>query len=186
VVCVAIPGPRTERAAQLESTSAFPPSVWRATSANPRALDALSGRYSNDKSSAGRRRANAGILRQTVGNDLADAVAETSPCNLAGASTLSRPHPRVMTRARRGSIILLAHRGNNGNHGQAAYAARRPGYSASCGRRPRELAPLGIRVNAVAPGMIDKTCSAACRAWLEDVSPGSASAGSGLPEESPR
>jgi 3-oxoacyl-[acyl-carrier protein] reductase len=63
---------------------------------------------------------------------------------------------KVMMRRRRGAIVLLASiAGERGAPGQAVYAATKAGIAALARSAARELGPLGIRVNAVAPGLID-------------------------------
>lgn len=63
---------------------------------------------------------------------------------------------KLMLRQKSGSIINLASIvGERGNAGQAAYAASKGAVSALTRSASHELAPHGIRVNAVAPGYID-------------------------------
>ena len=114
-----------------------------------------------------------------------DAVAETFAVNLAGALNTVQAASRLMTRARRGSIILVSSIvGTNGNTGQAAYAASKAGILGIMRSAAKELAPLGIRVNAVAPGMIDTDMLRSLSpAWLEERLAGIGFGRFGLPEE---
>ena len=63
---------------------------------------------------------------------------------------------RLMTRQRQGSIVNLASViGEKGSKGQVAYSMAKGSVSAMTRAAAQELAPLGIRVNAVAPGFIE-------------------------------
>jgi 3-oxoacyl-[acyl-carrier protein] reductase len=101
--------------------------------------------------------ANAGVLRQNPLGMISTAdVAETFGVNLAGALNTVQGASRLMARAKRGSIVLVSSIvGTNGSAGQAAYSASKAGILGIMRSAAKELAPLGIRVNAVAPGMIE-------------------------------
>lgn len=101
--------------------------------------------------------ANAGILRQgRLGMIRPDDVAETFNVNLVGCLNTVQGASRLMVRAKRGSIVLVSSIvGTNGTPGQTTYAASKAGILGIMRSAAKELAPLGIRVNAVAPGMID-------------------------------
>ena len=61
-----------------------------------------------------------------------------------------------MIKQRSGSIVNLSSIvGIEGNAGQMAYSASKGAVAAMTKTASKELAPYGIRVNAVAPGMID-------------------------------
>lgn len=63
---------------------------------------------------------------------------------------------RLMTRQRSGSIVNLCSLvGEQGSAGQSAYAASKAAISGITRSIAKELGPLGIRVNGVAPGFID-------------------------------
>lgn len=63
---------------------------------------------------------------------------------------------RLMTRAKRGSIINISSIiGVEGNEGQAVYGASKAALLGLTSSAAKELAPSGIRVNAVAPGYIE-------------------------------
>ena len=113
----------------------------------------------------------AGILRQDrLGMISTDAVAETFAVNLAGALNTVQAASRLMSRTKSGSIVLVSSIvGTNGAAGQAAYAASKAGVLGIMRSAAKELAPLGIRVNAVAPGMIDTDMLRHLPpAWLEE------------------
>jgi 3-oxoacyl-[acyl-carrier protein] reductase len=63
---------------------------------------------------------------------------------------------RLMTRLKSGSIVNLCSTvGEQGSAGQSAYAASKAAVSGLTKSLSKELAPLNIRVNGVAPGFID-------------------------------
>lgn len=76
--------------------------------------------------------------------------------NLAGAFHCIRSVSRRMLPNRSGSIVNVSSAAASlGSRGQANYAASKAGLEGLTRTAARELAPLGIRVNAVAPGWID-------------------------------
>ncbi len=75
--------------------------------------------------------------------------------NLKGSFNLSKAVARSMMKQRAGCIINIASIiGMMGNAGQANYAASKGGLIALTKSLAKEMAPRGIRVNAVAPGFI--------------------------------
>ena len=82
-----------------------------------------------------------------------DAVMET---NLGGFLAVTRPIVKAMLRVRRGRIVVVSSvAAQRGNAGQVAYAASKGGLISAVKSLALELAPRGITVNAVAPGLID-------------------------------
>ena len=101
--------------------------------------------------------ANAGVLRPDRLGMISPAdIAETFGVNLVGALNTVQGASRLMARAKRGSIVLVSSiMGTHGSAGQTAYGASKAGILGIMRSAAKELAPLGIRVNAVAPGMIE-------------------------------
>ena len=100
---------------------------------------------------------NAGILRDAfIGmieeNDLREMLAT----NVVGTIDCIQGAARLLQRSGGGSIINIASIiGVRGNIGQAAYAASKGAVIAATFSAAKELAPKGVRVNAIAPGYID-------------------------------
>jgi 3-oxoacyl-[acyl-carrier protein] reductase len=76
--------------------------------------------------------------------------------NLKSAFYLCGAVARPMMKQRAGSIVLMTSIvGITGNAGQAAYAASKAGLIGLCKSLAKELGSRNIRVNAVAPGLIE-------------------------------
>jgi len=76
--------------------------------------------------------------------------------SLDGFYNLTRPVLEKMVRRRRGSIISISSAAAlMANRGQANYSAAKAGIVAASRAVASEVARLGIRVNVVAPGLID-------------------------------
>jgi 3-oxoacyl-[acyl-carrier protein] reductase len=68
---------------------------------------------------------------------------------------------RQMSRVRKGSIVnLVSQISEQGSQGMSAYGASKGALAAATKSLAKELAPIGIRVNAVAPGFIDTSLTA--------------------------
>lgn len=100
---------------------------------------------------------NAGITRDGLLLRMSEeAFDSVIAVNLKGAFNCLRHAAPVMMRQRCGSIVNLSSVvGLHGNAGQANYAASKAGIVGLTRSAAKELAPRGIRVNAVAPGFID-------------------------------
>ncbi|MCP4135319.1 MAG: 3-oxoacyl-ACP reductase FabG [bacterium] len=100
---------------------------------------------------------NAGIVSDglfvMMNEDNWDTVIDTS---LKGFFNMTKPVLKKMIRNKRGSIVSLSSMsGLIGNRGQANYSAAKAGIIGASGSVAKEVGRLGIRVNVVAPGMID-------------------------------
>ncbi|MBX3230030.1 MAG: SDR family oxidoreductase [Labilithrix sp.] len=77
--------------------------------------------------------------------------------NLTGATLLARDvvAKMVETNARPGVIVNISSIARHGNRGQSNYTAAKSALAANTVTWAKEFAPFGIRVGAVAPGMIE-------------------------------
>ena len=111
---------------------------------------------------------NAGILRDglLVKRDRATGEVTTLPkadwdavigVNLTGATLMAREVVASMARsgARPGVIVNISSIARHGNRGQSNYVAAKAALAANTVTWAREFAAFGVRVGAVAPGMIE-------------------------------
>jgi 3-oxoacyl-[acyl-carrier protein] reductase len=77
--------------------------------------------------------------------------------NLTGATLMARQVVATMVRAgaRPGVIVNMSSVARHGNRGQSNYVAAKAALAANTVTWAREFAPFGIRVGAIAPGMIE-------------------------------
>jgi 3-oxoacyl-[acyl-carrier protein] reductase len=100
---------------------------------------------------------NAGVMRDALIGMVSDEVMQAVfAVNVHAVVHTVQYAARLMTRQRRGSIINMSSIvGFRGNAWQLAYSASKGAVIALTRTAAKELAPLGIRVNAIAPGLID-------------------------------
>jgi 3-oxoacyl-[acyl-carrier protein] reductase len=99
---------------------------------------------------------NAGILRDKLIGMISDAeIEELFQVNIIGLIKITQLAARLMARRRGGSIINVSSIvGRRGNSGQIVYSATKSAVIGATFSAAKELAPMNIRVNAVAPGLI--------------------------------
>lgn len=122
---------------------------------------------------------NAGITRDgllvRMSDEDWDAVIAT---NLSGVFAVSRAAGKIMMKQRSGSIVnVTSVVGLVGNAGQVNYSAAKAGVIGLTKSVAKELAPRGVRVNAVAPGFIGtdmtaKLSEAVCEAARSQIALG--------------
>jgi NAD(P)-dependent dehydrogenase (short-subunit alcohol dehydrogenase family) len=99
---------------------------------------------------------NAGIsIDQGIRRLSDDAWAKTLQVNLTGALHCSREAARAMVPRKQGAIVNIASRAWLGWPGQTAYAASKGGLVSMTRSLAIELARHRVRVNCIAPGLID-------------------------------
>jgi 3-oxoacyl-[acyl-carrier protein] reductase len=74
--------------------------------------------------------------------------------NLFSVFLCSQAASNIMRKVRKGCIISISSIAAHGNPGQANYSASKAGVIGLSNTLARELAPLGIRSNCIAPGFI--------------------------------
>jgi 3-oxoacyl-[acyl-carrier protein] reductase len=101
--------------------------------------------------------ANAGVmLSSPLGAVTGADVRTTLDTNIAGVIATVQAAGRLMMRHKSGAMVLLGSiAGRDGSAGQIAYSASKAAVAGATRSAARELGRWGIRVNAVAPGIID-------------------------------
>lgn len=100
---------------------------------------------------------NAGIRRDSLAYHMTqEQWSDVIATNLSGAFSMTKAVLPVMMRQHRGAIVNVASlSGMHGMVGQANYSAAKGGLIAMTRSLAREAARSGIRVNCVAPGLVD-------------------------------
>lgn len=100
---------------------------------------------------------NAGIMKdELIGMVSQDVMRKTFEVNVFAVMELLQLTARIMMRQKNGSIVNMASIvGVNGNRGQLVYSSTKGAVIAMTKTASKELAPYNIRVNAIAPGMIN-------------------------------
>ena len=112
----------------------------------------------------------AGIVRDgLLGTMTPEQWAEVIATNLTGTFNFCRAVAQQMISQRGGSIVNLSSTAAEfSSRGQVNYAASKGGINGLTRAMAKEMAPRRVRVNAVAPGMIDTDMSAAVRGLVGD------------------
>jgi 3-oxoacyl-[acyl-carrier protein] reductase len=106
--------------------------------------------------------------------------------NLTGATLMAREFAAKMAEAdiKPGVIVNMSSIARHGNRGQTNYVAAKAALAANTVTWSRDLAPLGIRVGAIAPGMIETPMTQGMNAKARETLVGMIPVGRiGLPED---
>jgi 3-oxoacyl-[acyl-carrier protein] reductase len=159
---------RENATAAAEVVAAGPPSRISAEAVDVREAGACAAFVEKVAETAGRIDLlvnNAGVIRDnTLGLLEDEEVRVVLETNVTGAFNMTRAVAPYMISARRGKIINLSSvSGEKGGRGQTNYAASKGALNGFTRALAVELAPRGITVNAVAPGVIETDLSRAVR-----------------------
>ena len=111
--------------------------------------------------------ANAGVIvRKGVLETTLDDWRRTVDVNLTAVFVVAQAAARRMVEAGGGSIVLMASMMSlTGGFSVAAYAATKGGVAQLTKAFSNELAGLGVRVNAIAPGYVETDMTASIEEW---------------------
>ncbi len=136
--------------------------AYRCDVADSDAVDTCTGAVLEDFGSVWALINNAGITRDGLLMRMDDdAFGRVLDVNLKGTFNMTRALTKTFMRQRGGCIVNMSSVvGLTGNAGQANYAASKAGVIGLTKAVARELAPRGVRVNAVAPGFVETDMTA--------------------------
>jgi 3-oxoacyl-[acyl-carrier protein] reductase len=147
-----------ETAAEIRATGIDPKiAIYVADATDPSAVDAFVAATQKEFGAIDIAVANAGqaidgLLVRSKPSDIESMLA----ANLKSAFYLVSAVARPMMKQRSGAIVLVSSSGGiAGNAGQAAYAASKAGLLGLAKSAAKELGSRNVRVNAVAPGLIE-------------------------------
>ena len=105
---------------------------------------------------------NAGITRDQYLMTMSESVfKEVVDTNLTGAFRMAKAASRPLMQQKKGSVVVISSTASRfGVAGQANYCAAKGGLEAFSRALAAELAPKGIRVNAVLPGFVETEMTA--------------------------
>jgi 3-oxoacyl-[acyl-carrier protein] reductase len=143
--------------------------VYQADLHSSAACDALVERVVADRGSLDVLVNNAGIIRDTLLFTLSDEDLDAViDLNLKAAFRMTRAAARHMMRRKRGVIVNMSSAAaSKPNRGQSNYVASKAGLEGFTKAMAVELGSKGIRVNAVAPGVIDSEMTKTIRQMAE-------------------
>ncbi|MGE5243089.1 MAG: 3-oxoacyl-ACP reductase FabG [Betaproteobacteria bacterium] len=144
--------------------------VYEADLRSPDGTDALVDRVAGERGGISVLVNNAGIIRDRLLFSLDEEDLEAViDLNLKAAFRVTRAAARHMMRQRHGVIVNISSAAaSKPGRGQSNYAAAKAGLEGFTKALAVELAPKGIRVNAVAPGVIDSEMTRAIREAAAD------------------
>ncbi len=160
--------------------------VIKADVSNPEEVKEMFGRIKDEFGMVNILVNNAGILKDSLllmmKDDMWDDVIDT---NLKGPYLCMKYAVKMMMREKYGKIVNISSIiGRRGNAGQVNYAASKAGLIGMTYSAAKELGKMGIRVNAIAPGVIQTDMIAHLKDdYIEHLKEGIALGKLGTPEE---
>jgi len=159
-----------EQAAEEMRAQGADVKLYRADLQHPAAIQELAGELERDFGRVDVLVNNAGVTRDNLLMSMSlEDLQTVLSTNLLAPMLLTQALAMGMMRARYGRVVnISSSAAGKPGRGQANYAAAKGGLEAFTKAMAVELAPRGILVNAVAPGVIDTDMSARVRTYGED------------------